>query len=58
MKYIWKKPYQGPFTKAEAIKLVGNIKSHATPAEHDIYDAAIRKRRNQDTFDVLIKTTK
>lgn len=57
MKYIWKKPYVGPFKKAEAEKLAQDLKAVADPEKNDIYDAIIRKRRNQDMFDVLIKTT-
>jgi len=57
MKYIWKKPYVGPFKKAEAEKLAEHIKKFATPKEHDIYDATIRKRKKKNMFDVFIKTT-
>lgn len=57
MKYIWKKPYVGPFAKAEAEKLAKDLKDVADPEKNDIHDAKIRKRKNQNMFDVIIKTT-
>jgi len=56
MKHIWQKTYKGPFSKKEAEGLVQNLKDVANPDINSIYDAAIRKRRGSNKYDVFIKT--
>lgn len=58
MKFTWKKPYVGPFERAFAKKLAKDLKDVANPEKNDIYDAVVRKRKNTEKYDVLIKTSK
>lgn len=57
MKYIWQKPYVGPFSRALAESLVKELKDFAAPDVNAIYDAKIRKRARSRLYDVFVKTT-
>jgi len=57
-KFIWQKPYVGPFNRKLAEDLVSDLKGVSNPDVNAIYDATLRKRRNTQQFDVYIKTDK
>lgn len=54
----WTKAYKGPFEKAEAQEIAGQLRGQAKPDINGIYDARVRARKGGKGYDVYISTNR